>query len=248
MPRFCACIPSSSRAQNTEENINYEYVETHFSRATKKQNQVKKSSRHAHTKLSARVEKTENKRTMQEEEEEEEETETENEQQQLKEQFKDQGTTNATTKSEKKMGNCRVCEEQEGKYRCPKCLLISCSLKCVNVHKEKFNCDGKRDRFQFVNLKEMEDKHVTSDFRFLEEATEVLDRAKRKRISMMSTSGRSGVLIGNNNNNNNNRKRKRNNGNKKNKNNKNNNSFDKKSGDPEVKNLVVGVAPEAPAV
>jgi len=247
MPRFCACIPSSSRAQNTEENINYEYVETHFSRATKKQNQVKKSSRHAHTKLSARVEKTENKRTMQEEEEEEEETETENEQQQLKEQFKDQGTTNATTKSEKKMGNCRVCEEQEGKYRCPKCLLISCSLQCVNVHKEKFNCDGKRDRFQYVNLKEMEDKHVT-DFRFLEEATEVLDRAKRKRISMMSTSGRSGVLIGNNNNNNNNRKRKRNNGNKKNKNNKNNNSFDKKNGDPEVKKLVVGIAPEAPAV
>jgi hypothetical protein len=191
------------------------------------------------------VEKTENKRTMQEEEEE---TETENEQQQLKEQFKDQGTTNATTKSEKKMGNCRVCEEQEGKYRCPKCLLISCSLQCVNVHKEKFNCDGKRDRFQFVNLKEMEDKHVTSDFRFLEEATEVLDRAKRKRISMMSTSGRSGVLIGNNNNNNNNRKRKRNNGNKKNKNNKNNNSFDKKNGDPEVKKLVVGIAPEAPAV
>ena len=181
------------------------------------------------------MEKTENKRTMKEEEE----TETENEQQQLKEQFKDQGTTNATTKNEKKMGNCRVCEEQEGKYRCPKCLLITCSLQCVNVHKEKFNCDGKRDRFQFVNLKEMEDKHVTSDFRFLEEATEVLDRAKRKRISMMSTSGRSGVLIGNNNNNNNNnRKRKRNNGNKKN----------KKKGDPEVKKLVVGVAPEAPAV
>merc|ERR1712091_109527 len=88
-----------------------------------------------------------------------------------------------------KMGNCRMCEEEEttttvgeGKYRCPKCLLISCSLKCINKHKEKFNCDGKRDRFQFVNLKEMEDKHVTSDFRFLEEATEVLDRAKRKRM------------------------------------------------------------------
>ena len=41
---------------------------------------------------------------------------------------------------------------------------ISCSLECVNKHKAKFSCDGKRDRFQFVNLKEMEDKHVTSDF------------------------------------------------------------------------------------
>ena len=127
-----------------------------------------------------------------------------------------------------KMGNCRMCEEEEttttvgeGKYRCPKCLLISCSLKCINKHKEKFNCDGKRDRFQFVNLKEMEDKHVTSDFRFLEEATEVLDRAKRKRtlISGKNKNGQS------NNNNNNNNKRKRNSNNKKRKNNKTNNNL-----------------------
>ena len=146
-----------------------------------------------------------------------------------------------------KMGNCRMCEEEEttttvgeGKYRCPKCLLISCSLKCINKHKEKFNCDGKRDRFQFVNLKEMEDKHVTSDFRFLEEATEVLDRAKRKRtlISRKNKNGQS-----NNNNNNNNNKRKRNSNNKKRKNNKTNNN----NVESEATRVVVGVAPEAPA-
>ena len=145
-----------------------------------------------------------------------------------------------------KMGNCRMCEEEEttttvgeGKYRCPKCLLISCSLKCINKHKEKFNCDGKRDRFQFVNLKEMEDKHVTSDFRFLEEATEVLDRAKRKRtlISGKNKNGQS------NNNNNNNNKRKRNSNNKKRKNNKTNNN----NVESEATRVVVGVAPEAPA-
>ena len=145
-----------------------------------------------------------------------------------------------------KMGNCRMCEEEEtttttvgeGKYRCPKCLLISCSLKCINKHKEKFNCDGKRDRFQFVNLKEMEDKHVTSDFRFLEEATEVLDRAKRKRtlISGKNKNGQS-------NNNNNNNKRKRNSNNKKRKNNKTNNN----NVESEATRVVVGVAPEAPA-
>ena len=169
---------------------------------------------------------------------EEEETETENEQQQLKEQFKDQGTTNATTKNEKKMGNCRVCEEQEGKYRCPKCLLITCSLQCVNVHKEKFNCDGKRDRFQFVNLKEMEDKHVTSDFRFLEEATEVLDRAKRKR-TLISSKNKNGQS--NNNNNNNNNKRKRNSNNKKRK--SNNNKTNNNNVESEPTRVVVGVAP-----
>jgi len=144
-----------------------------------------------------------------------------------------------------KMGNCRTCEEEEttrtieGKYRCPKCLLISCSLKCVNKHKEKFNCDGKRDRFQFVNLKEMEDKHVTSDFRFLEEATEVLDRAKRKR-TLISSKNKNGQC--NNNNNNNNNKRKRNSNNKKRKNNNNNNNVES-----EPTRVVVGVAPEAPA-
>ena len=121
-----------------------------------------------------------------------------------------------------------MCEEEEtttttvgeGKYRCPKCLLISCSLKCINKHKEKFNCDGKRDRFQFVSLKEMEDKHVTSDFRFLEEATEVLDRAKRKR-TRISSKNKNGQNNNNNNNNNSN-----------------------VESEPRV---VVGVAPEAPA-
>ena len=153
---------------------------------------------------------------------------------------------NSNNTNNTKMGNCRMCEEEEttttvgeGKYRCPKCLLISCSLKCINKHKEKFNCDGKRDRFQFVNLKEMEDKHVTSDFRFLEEATEVLDRAKRKRtlISRKNKNGQS------NNNNNNNNKRKRNSNNKKRKNNKTNNN----NVESEATRVVVGVAPEAPA-
>ena len=154
----------------------------------------------------------------------------------------------ATIKSnDTKMGNCRMCEEEEkgttttvgeGKYRCPKCLLISCSLKCINKHKEKFNCDGKRDRFQFVNLKEMEDKHVTSDFRFLEEATEVLDRAKRKRtrISSKNKNGQS-----NNNNNNNNNKRKRNSNNKKRK--SNNNKTNNNNVESEPTRVVVGVAP-----
>ena len=123
-----------------------------------------------------------------------------------------------------KMGNCQMCEKEEdkpGKYRCPKCLFISCSLECVNKHKAKFSCDGKRDRFQFVNLKEMEDKHVTSDFRFLEEATEVLDRAKRKRMKSSlnnnkNNNGNKNDNIGQNKNKNNKRKR---NGNKHNNNN-----------------------------
>ena len=178
---------------------------------------------------------------MEEEDKEHEEEEEEEETTMMR-----KSATTIINSNNTKMGNCRMCEEEEttttvgeGKYRCPKCLLISCSLKCINKHKEKFNCDGKRDRFQFVNLKEMEDKHVTSDFRFLEEATEVLDRAKRKRtlISGKNKNGQS------NNNNNNNNKRKRNSNNKKRKNNKTNNN----NVESEATRVVVGVAPEAPA-
>ena len=182
---------------------------------------------------------------MEEEDKEREEEEEEEETMMMR-----KSATTIINSNNTKMGNCRMCIEDEttttvgeGKYRCPKCLLISCSLKCINKHKEKFNCDGKRDRFQFVNLKEMEDKHVTSDFRFLEEATEVLDRAKRKRtrISSKNKNGQN-----NNNNNNNNNKRKRNSNNKKRKN--NNNKTNKNNVESEPTRVVVGVAPEAPAV
>ena len=143
-----------------------------------------------------------------------------------------------------KMGKCQMCEKEEdkpGKYRCPKCLFISCSLECVNKHKVKFSCDGKRDRFKFVNLKEMEDKHVTSDFRFLEEATEVLDRAKRKRMKSSlnnnkNNNGNKNDNIGQNKNKNNKRKR---NGNK---NNNNNNTGNIQTATTKV---VVGVAAAA---
>ena len=180
---------------------------------------------------------------MEEEDKEHEEEEEEEEETTM---MRKSATTiiNSNNTNNTKMGNCRMCEEEEttttvgeGKYRCPKCLLISCSLKCINKHKEKFNCDGKRDRFQFVNLKEMEDKHVTSDFRFLEEATEVLDRAKRKRtlISRKNKNGQS------NNNNYNNNKRKRNSNNKKRKSNNNKTNNDNVESEPT--RVVVGVAP-----
>ena len=152
---------------------------------------------------------------------------------------------NRTGNKTGKMGKCQMCEKEEdkpGKYRCPKCLFISCSLECVNKHKAKFSCDGKRDRFQFVNLKEMEDKHVTSDFRFLEEATEVLDRAKRKRMKSSL----------NNNKNNNERNKNDNIGQNKNKNNKRKRNGNKHNNNNNTGNIqtattkvVVGVAAAA---
>eukprot|EP00122_Pirum_gemmata_P018366 Pgem_evm1s17197 len=34
------------------------------------------------------------------------------------------------------MPKCGVCNEQEFKYKCPKCKLRYCSLACFKIHKE----------------------------------------------------------------------------------------------------------------
>ena len=59
----------------------------------------------------------------------------------------------------RRMGKCQTCDNEVGKYRCPACNFISCSLECVKKHKSTQNCDGKRKRFAFVNIREMNDMH-----------------------------------------------------------------------------------------
>ena len=40
--------------------------------------------------------------------------------------------------------NCAICQDCEPKYRCPGCSLRTCSLVCVNEHKKKYSCDGRK--------------------------------------------------------------------------------------------------------
>ena len=37
--------------------------------------------------------------------------------------------------------SCNLCPNPM-KYKCPKCLTLSCSLKCVNQHKATTGCNG----------------------------------------------------------------------------------------------------------
>lgn len=57
---------------------------------------------------------------------------------------------------------CSICTSIEYKYKCPKCCMKTCSLKCCLEHKKVNNCDGVREQTSFVPLKDYSQQHFTS--------------------------------------------------------------------------------------
>jgi hypothetical protein len=55
-----------------------------------------------------------------------------------------------------------MCKEVGGKYRCPQCDLVSCSLICSLKHKKEFQCTGVRNKTNFVPVKQMNELHLLS--------------------------------------------------------------------------------------
>lgn len=55
---------------------------------------------------------------------------------------------------------CCICSSENVKYRCPSCGFRSCSLSCVNQHKKKDVCDGKRKRIPYAKMEEFTQKHL----------------------------------------------------------------------------------------
>ncbi|XP_078686302.1 uncharacterized protein LOC144918996 isoform X2 [Branchiostoma floridae x Branchiostoma belcheri] len=74
---------------------------------------------------------------------------------------------------------CESCGEDMPKYRCPRCDRLSCSLPCVKKHKSDHGCDGVRDKTVYVPVKEFTERHLLSDYRFLEEVDRRVDNANR---------------------------------------------------------------------
>ncbi|KAK7505143.1 hypothetical protein BaRGS_00003713 [Batillaria attramentaria] len=66
---------------------------------------------------------------------------------------------------------CEVCETGEARYRCPGCLVRTCSLPCVKEHKECSGCNGKRDKTAYVPIDEFTETHLLSDYRLLEDTS-----------------------------------------------------------------------------
>ncbi|KAJ2712022.1 Box C/D snoRNA accumulation [Coemansia spiralis] len=66
---------------------------------------------------------------------------------------------------------CGHCGENSPKYKCPGCLVRTCSLACSTGHKEKTGCSGLRDRAAFVKRADYDANTMMSDYGLLQELT-----------------------------------------------------------------------------
>lgn len=78
---------------------------------------------------------------------------------------------------------CNLCTEPF-KYKCPKCLTLSCSLKCVNLHKTQTGCDGQKPPYEHraLPMKDMNVEVLRKDMRMLEKGINMSNRAKRDNL------------------------------------------------------------------
>jgi hypothetical protein len=80
----------------------------------------------------------------------------------------------ATTKKISRL-LCPECRLRPVLYQCPRCRRRTCSLDCCRAHKQRYQCNGKRDKTAFINLGSMTDATLASDFHFLEEIIGQMD-------------------------------------------------------------------------
>ncbi|KAF5189523.1 Box C/D snoRNA protein [Thalictrum thalictroides] len=90
-------------------------------------------------------------------------------------------TSSFSSSNPKQSSLCEECSINPSKYRCPGCSIRSCSLACVNSHKTRTCCSGKRPRTQFVPLSQFDENLLISDYNLLEETKRIAESAKRKR-------------------------------------------------------------------
>lgn len=75
---------------------------------------------------------------------------------------------------------CEICKEIASKYTCPGCSQKTCSLVCCRKHKEITGCSGQRDKTKFLKKEEFDDLAFLSDYKFLEESSNIIDAAQRQ--------------------------------------------------------------------
>ena len=74
---------------------------------------------------------------------------------------------------------CQVCSQEAFKYKCPQCVIRTCSLPCVKKHKAESGCSGIRNKTEYVSVKNFTEMNLLSDYRFLEDAGRKADVANR---------------------------------------------------------------------
>ncbi|CAI9103202.1 OLC1v1001648C1 [Oldenlandia corymbosa var. corymbosa] len=83
---------------------------------------------------------------------------------------------------------CEECKINPSKYKCPGCLIRSCSLPCVKAHKERTSCTGKKQYKEVVPISQFDDNLLLSDYNMLEDVKRVADSARRMREKMCGNS------------------------------------------------------------
>ncbi|KAH6813012.1 hypothetical protein C2S51_022030 [Perilla frutescens var. frutescens] len=79
---------------------------------------------------------------------------------------------------------CEECNIEASKYKCPGCSLRTCSLTCVNSHKQRTACSGKRPLTNFVPISKFDDNLLLSDYNMLEDVKRIADSAQRMRVTV----------------------------------------------------------------
>ncbi|KAL1925540.1 uncharacterized protein VTP21DRAFT_423 [Calcarisporiella thermophila] len=77
---------------------------------------------------------------------------------------------------------CHMCRLQPPKYKCPGCLIRTCSLSCSKRHKEVIGCNGQRDKTHFVSMNDYNYSHMMNDYVFLEDVSRTVDTATRDNL------------------------------------------------------------------
>ncbi|KAK9768898.1 Box C/D snoRNA accumulation [Basidiobolus ranarum] len=85
---------------------------------------------------------------------------------------------------------CEYCKENTWKYKCPRCLLKTCSLNCSKQHKAETGCSGERSKNHFISLNQYDYNNMMSDYVFLEETSRTTDNAARENLSLNSEARR----------------------------------------------------------
>lgn len=74
---------------------------------------------------------------------------------------------------------CSICCLNQWKYKCPRCLVRTCSVSCVKLHKIKLTCSGIRDKTCYTPMSSYNENNLLSDYFFLEDVEKSVDVARR---------------------------------------------------------------------
>ena len=78
---------------------------------------------------------------------------------------------------------CQVCTKNEFKYKCPRCLKLTCCLDCIKKHKADTGCDGVKQTEKLFKQKFMMNdidlKVLRDDMRFMGGAIDTVNKLRK---------------------------------------------------------------------